>query len=252
MSLSPSEIERFKRDGVLLLRNFFPQRDVRAWREEVLDYFRRPDTGQDWRAALRAHKADDFVIGEDPTPMVHPELSAIYRSLHATADWIGENELLVRPGSEDSPWTGARAPHLDYPTAVPVKTMANSIFYLTDVRERGAAFMYWPGSHHLAWSHHRRHPEDYLSRGPRSQDQTFEILTRTMPNTPVEFTGQAGDLLIWHAFILHSASINARPETRLAMIGRWGVARDSQTPWDFDADIWSDWEFQPQRAAARA
>lgn len=245
MSLSSVEIERFQRDGVLLLRGFFPKCSVKAWNREALDFFDNPRNGEEWRRALRLHKADDFHLAADPTPMSNPYLSSVYRSLHAKADWTGENELVVRPGDQDAPWLGARAPHLDYPIAVPVTTFANTTFYLNDVRERGGAFMYWPGSHHVAWLHHRRHPEDYLARGPRSQDQTFEILTKTMPREPVEFTAEAGDLLIWHSFILHSASINTLPETRLAVIGRWGVPRFDYTPWNFDADIWSSWEFCP-------
>jgi len=244
MKLSPAQLAEFKRDGVLTLPGFFAQTEVERWRRQVLAYFEHPSSGDDWRAALRRRKADDFHPAPDPTPLDHPGLADLYGSLHGSTPWVGENELLVRPGDERAAWIGPRAPHIDYPIAVPVTTFANVIFYLTDVTERGAAFMYWPGSHHVAWRHHRRHPDDYLARGARSQDQTFTLLAKEMPCEPVEFTGRAGDLLLWHSFTFHSASINARPETRLAIIGRWGEPRTGHAPWDFNADIWSAWRLR--------
>lgn len=249
--LTPQQVETFRRDGVLILRGFFPPRQVEGWREEIAGYFEAPATGDEWRAALRKHKADDFHLSTDPTPVLHGALRDVYRSLHATAPWAGENELLVRPAHEPVPWLGARAPHLDFPIAAPVRTLANSVIYLSDVHERGGAFMYWPGSHRIAWDYFRRNPLDYLSQGERSQDQTFAILGQEMACEPVEFTGRAGDILIWHSLLFHSASVNTRAETRLALFGRWGVALGpDEEIYDFDRDMWAYWDFLPAEAGA--
>jgi hypothetical protein len=241
--LTADQIETFRRDGVLILRGLFSPDKARAWREEVLDYFGRPASPDEWRAALRTHKADSFFLSDDPTPRMNAKLAKIYGSLHATAQWHGDNELVMRPGDEELPWLGARAAHLDFPVYAPLRTLANDVIYLSDVQEHGGAFMYWPGSHHVAWQYFRRNPDDYLSQGERTQDQTFAILKGEMKSEPVEFIGTAGDVLIWHSLIFHSASVNKRTETRFAIFGRWGVPLSGEPVYDFNGDMWAYWNF---------
>lgn len=241
--LTKDQIETFKRDGILILRGVFLPDEVVPWRDEVLTYFERPMSPDAWRAALTTHKSDSFYLSNNPTPHSHPVLRKIYTSLHATAQWSGENELVMRPGDEEAPWLGARAPHLDFPMYAPLRTLANNVIYLSDVQEHGGAFMYWPGSHHVAWEYFQRNPNDYLSQGERSQDQTFAILRREMKYEPVEFVGRAGDVLIWHSLILHSASVNKRYETRFAIFGRWGAPLCDEPIYNFDADMWAYWNF---------
>lgn len=248
--LSRQQIESFKRDGFLLFRGLIPSTQASAWREEVMDYFGRPQSPDAWRQALQTYKADSFYLRNDPTPLSHGALRAIYADLHASAHWHGENELVMRPGNEASPWLGARAPHLDFPVYAPLRTLANSVLYLSDVEERGGAFMYWPGSHRVAWDYFRRNPGDYLSQGSRSQDQTFAILRQEVPGEPIEFTGAAGDVMIWHSLLLHSASVNTRAATRYAIFGRWGVPLNGEPIYDFEADIWSYWAFNAAAPAS--
>jgi hypothetical protein len=244
--LTASQVKAFKRDGLLILRGFFSPGEVKHWRKEVSQYFEDPATGDQWRNALLKHKSDDFRLSKDPTPILHDNLRGVYRSLHASAQWMGENELVVRPAHEPLPWLGARASHLDFPIAYPVRTLANDVIYLSNVCSHGGSFMYWPGSHHIAWDYFQRHPLDYMSRGKRSQDQTFAILAQEMHNDPVEFTGRAGDLMIWHSLLFHSASVNTLADTRLALIGRWGVPLASgEELYDFKMKMWSYWDFSP-------
>ncbi|HEX2078215.1 MAG TPA: phytanoyl-CoA dioxygenase family protein [Longimicrobium sp.] len=211
-----------------------------------------PVTGAEWREALASRGPGGFSLRDDPTPGTHPALREVYTSLHALAEWTGENELIIRPGNEPAPWLGPRAPHVDFPVYAPLRTLANNVTYLSDVRERGGAFMYWPGSHNVAWDYFRRNPADYMSRGERSQDQTFALLRRELGCEPVEFVGDAGDLLVWHSLLFHSASVNTRDETRLALFGRWGVALGDEPVYDFDRDMWSYWDFSRAAAAAEA
>jgi hypothetical protein len=241
--LTSGQIEAFKRDGVLVLRGFFDRDTVDRWRREIFEYFGQPGDGDSWRSALQIHKSDNFYLSDDPTPATHPELARVYGALHRSARWDGENELVIRPANEPARWCGARAPHLDFPLYTPVRTLANNVIYLSDVEERGGAFMYWPGSHQTAWQYFRRRPQDYLSRGDRPQDDTFAILKAEMTGDPVEHVGEAGDLLIWNSLLLHSASVNKRDEPRLAIFGRWGVDRGDDEIYDFDDDMWRYWEF---------
>jgi hypothetical protein len=241
--LTGDQIAAFKRDGVLPLRGLFSRAEVHAWREQVLDYFERPESPQAWLTALQTHGESGFHLSDDPTPHSHSVLKEVYASLHATADWHGENELVTRRGHEQTVWLGARAPHIDFPLYAPLRTLANIVIYLSDVRSHGGAFIYWPGSHRIAWDYFQHNPDDYMSRGERSQDQTFALLKREMIGEPVEFVGGAGDALIWHSFIFHSATVNVLREPRLALFGRWGVPLAGEPIYDFDADMWTYWNF---------
>lgn len=245
--LTSRQIDDFKRDGILILRGFFPDEDAARWRREVSDYFEAPTDGDSWRAALRIHKSDSFHLSDDPTPRSHPGLAALYGSLHAGGQWDGANELVMRAASEQARWLGARAPHLDFPLYTSVRTLANNVIYLSDVGEQGGAFMYWPGSHRIAWDYFRRNPLDYFSRGERGQDATFGLLSREMICEPIEFTGRAGDLLIWHSLTLHSGSVNKSEQTRYALVCRWGIDRGTEPIYDFDQDMWRYWDFAPVR-----
>jgi hypothetical protein len=250
MLLTKDQIDVFKRDGVLTLRGVFSPDEIDSWRREVLAFFDNPKTSGQWRDSLRVRKSHDFRFDPGPTPLDHPAFSAVYGSLHGTLRWTGENELVIRAGDEPAPWLGARAPHLDFPVYAPIRTLANSAIYLSDVRERGGSFMYWPGSHHIAWQYFREYPDDYLAQGCRSQDQVFARIKARMTSPPVEFVGSSGDVMIWHSLIFHSASVNKESEARLAVFGRWGAALADEPIYDFDGDMWAYWDFRPATIAA--
>ena len=243
--LTKEQIESFKRDGALALRGFFSSAEVERWRAEIFTFFDEPRTAAQWRDALRTHRSNDFRCDPDPTPQAHHALSALYGALNRAMRWVGDNQLVIRAGDEDAPWLGARAPHLDFPVYAPLRTLANNVICLSEVRECGGAFMYWPGSHRVAWDYFREYPEDYLIRGCRSQDEIFGHIRARMTSPPLEFAGAPGDILIWHSLILHSASVNKRPEARLALFGRWGAALSGEPIYDFGGDMWAYWDFQP-------
>ncbi|WP_263142202.1 phytanoyl-CoA dioxygenase family protein [Pseudomonas sp. RIT-PI-AD] len=246
--LTPGQIERFKADGVLILRDFFDREEILRGREEVLAYFGRPDSGDDWQLALGRHSSSQFHFQVPLSPGVHPRLTALYRSLHAGLEWHGEDDLMIRPG-ERSPYGLGMPAHLDFPVASPLRTLANNVIYYTDVRQGGGEFLYWPGSHRNAWDYFRRNPRDYMARGERSQDQTFALLLRELPSEPTAFLGKAGDLLIWHSLLMHSGSVNSRRETRIATVGRWGMPLDEAATYDFERDMWEHWQFAPRPEA---
>jgi hypothetical protein len=241
--LSTAQLETFKRDGAIVFRGFYSAGEIDSWREQILHYFDHPKNGTEWRNALARHKADDFRLIPDPTPSSHSALSRIYQALHATADWIGHNQLVVRAGDDAAEWRGARLAHIDIPLYAPVRTLANNVTYLSDVGERGGAFMYWPASHHVAWEYFREFPDDYMARGERTHNQVFEHLVERAGASPVEFTGGPGDLLIWHSLLLHSASVNKHPGARLAVFGRWGVRIEDEALYDFREDMEAYWRF---------
>jgi len=245
--LTAAQIEAFKRDGAVALRGFFSPEEVASWRAEVFGYFGHPSNGDEWRRALTMRSADDFRLHPDPTPNAHRALARAYRALHTMAcEWAGHNQLVVRAGNDPAEWRGARAAHVDIPICAPLRMFANTVIYLSAVRERGGAFMYWPGSHRVAWDYFVEFPMDYMAAGERSHNQVFERIEARTTTTPVEFLGAPGDLLIWHSLMLHSGSVNKRAEERLAIFGRWGVVVEHGERHDFLGDMWSFWQFDTQ------
>ncbi|MEQ9887840.1 phytanoyl-CoA dioxygenase family protein [Pectobacterium zantedeschiae] len=240
--LTEAQILSFKREGVLILHDVFTVADIEAAKRSVLNYFCNPGSASEWFLSLSTHSIHGCIAKPSLSPLGHQKLAQIYHALHRQAIWEGEDELIIRPHEAGVPWCGARAPHLDFPINRPLRTLANNVIYLTDVRSQGGAFMYWPGSHRVAWDYFRKYPDDYLAQGESSQDQVFSRILSHIENEPVEFLGKAGDVLIWNSLLLHSASINTREETRIASFGRWGEVYEGK-PYDFSRDIWSYWDF---------
>lgn len=245
--LSIQQLDDFKRTGVLVLRNFFSSEEVAQWREEIFNYFDvYSDTSADWEIALKKHSGNNFRLLNAPTPASHSKLSAVFSQLNADITWEGYNQLLIRSPDPSAAWLGARAPHIDFPVGQSYLPLVNTFIYLSNINSHGGAFMYWPGSHITGWRHFKDTPLDYLSRGTRSQDQTFADIKNKLTGEPVEFLGRSGDILLWHHLLFHSASVNTREVARIALVGRFGTVRSSEGEvHDFANDIWHHWRFQP-------
>lgn len=249
--LTPDQLLSFHRDGFLTLRGFLGAQQAGEIREAVEAHFGRPADGDGWRRALLGRSINFRPPGE-PAPDPGSRLARLFDCLAPNEKWDGGNELCVRPASEVSGLRGPRAPHLDFPFAAPIVLLVNSMLYVTPVRPAGAAFMYWPGSHHASWRYFRRIPEDYLARGTRGQDAVFRLLTEEIETKPVEFVGEAGDLLVWHPLLLHSASVNHSAITRIAIIGRWGRAVNEPPMYRFDLGIERYWPTPAKETVAAA
>jgi hypothetical protein len=234
--LSKEQIDSFKTTGVLHLRNFFSPQEINGWKKETEDHFQNPD---DWSIALRNTKTSEFDLTGSPSPASHPKMKEVYECLYQDVIWTGSNEVVVRAPKPGAAWEGPTAPHLDFPVYDRIRTLVNSVFYLSAVSTYGGPFIYWPGSHLAAWTYFKENPEDYMAQGKYSQDQVFRRLFTQMPTEPVSFTGEAGDLLLWHSLTMHSASLNLSDNPRLAVIGRWGNRlQTGEKRFDFAGDIW--------------
>lgn len=239
--LTREQKEEFQERGVVVLRGFFADEAV-GWRREAQAFYDYPAIP--WEEGIRRHRHTDFRLRDEPLPSRHGRMSALLRGLNPGLEWTGEHELIVRAPEPEGRWLGPRAPHIDFPVGKPIRLLANTVVLLSDVRPRGGAFMYWPGSHHAAWSHFRDHPLDYMARGDYGQDAVFARVLERVRDEVVEFTGEAGDLLLWHHLLVHSPSVNLRDEARIALFARWGLARPfDEEPFDFAGPMWQFWDF---------
>ncbi|WP_271782272.1 phytanoyl-CoA dioxygenase family protein [Aquimarina algiphila] len=241
--LNEKQINQFKTKGVLIIKNFFSSEEIKKWDDEVLSHFNHPKDEDEWKNIMMKTSSSNFYLKNEPTPLTCLKMKALYSSLNRFVNWEGDNDLVVRPPDSTLPWLGARTPHLDFPVYDNILTLANSVFYLSDVTSKGAAFMYWPGSHIESWNYFKENPQDYMTQGDLSQDQVFEKIHKIVKHPVKEFIGNAGDLMIWHSLLLHSPSINKSNSTRKAVIGRWGEKIDKKR-FDFNKSIWEYFNFK--------
>lgn len=97
---------------------------------------------------------------------------------------------------------GRLGPHADYMAAE-----LSAMVLIHEILPRSGGFTLWPGSHL------RLHPHwDTVHGGVISENrrqgfrEARDAVLRDI--TPVEFTGQAGDVVFWHPRTLHSAGVN--------------------------------------------
>ncbi|MCY3839217.1 MAG: phytanoyl-CoA dioxygenase family protein [Gammaproteobacteria bacterium] len=106
--------------------------------------------------------------------------------------------VLPKPSSA----AGRLGPHADYMAAE-----LSAMVLVHEILPHSGGFTLWPGSHR------RLHPHwDTVHGGVISEDrregfrQSRDAVLRDI--TPVEFTGDAGDVVFWHPRTMHSAGVN--------------------------------------------
>ena len=98
--------------------------------------------------------------------------------------------------------TGKLAPHGDYMAA-----QVSAMVLVTDAKPHCGGFTVWPGSHnllHMQWD--RVHGSTITGERIEGYRETRDRILREI--TPVEFTGERGDVIFWHPRLIHSAGVN--------------------------------------------
>lgn len=196
-ALGPDEIEQLRRDGCLLLRGAMPPPLVKAARAAFdageLASERWPvPRGRDWRHA---------VVDLDPAVQ---QLCRLPRLLCAAATLLGEPFFLAQAeGREPMPGGGAQQLHRD--GADPSSTaVVSALVFLDPYGPENGATRILAGSHAgagLAIAAGQEHPD-------------VEVLA-----------GEAGDILVFDANLLHGATRNAGGARRRSLLVSYVVAR---------------------------
>lgn len=133
------------------------------------------------------------------------------------------------------------SPHIDgmySPTnGVPKGTIANFTalvgILLSDLPGPDAGnFTVWPGTHRAFETYFRE-------RGPES---LLEGMPKTEMPTPVQITGRAGDAVICHYQLAHTANGNGSPHIRYASFFRLHHVDHDTVHWECMTDIWREWD----------
>ena len=116
---------------------------------------------------------------------------------------------------------GSLGPHVDHAAA-----QLCAMVFIAQTPPRTGGFTIWPRSHtrlHPFWmSRYGAHFEPSLKQAFNAEHKN--ILETT---TPIEFTGEPGDVVFWHPRLIHSAGVNYSAESNAPQI-RYIVPCDFQ------------------------
>jgi hypothetical protein len=247
-TLTSSDIQRFERDGYVLVRQAFSRADGLAmeqrWWSELEDTrgVRRDDRSS-WRQIpgnLKAAKRDPIqarILTERVSGVVDDLLGRDTWS--RPKDWGVTLVSFPQPGSWDVParfwhWDNPRELHLDRPKGLFV------VSFIGPVAPRGGGTLILSGSPRLLIQQERRTPRDQrggpgtkpwdrfhrshpwlmalTGKAPSPADRIAafmdgEALVEDVPLRVAELTGEPGDMVFCHPLMVHSAAPNrgARP-----------------------------------------
>lgn len=244
--LTSADRRSFKENGCLIVRGVLTSAQIQAAQDAL------------W-TGIEADRDDPATWVEagprTPVPAHHPALRAAVHESPIFAmmeEMVGEGTLnpsnagpaLVYP-AKDKAWSLPGRGHLDgyyTPTnGVPEGTVGymtiNVTIYVEDIDSQGGCFIYWPGSHNVAYSYFQT--RSLLSvQGGISSDVFPE---GTFPPGR-EFVGQAGDAIFWHGQLFHTGSKNVKRNIRMALIGRFARQDANDIRFETCDDQWAHWE----------
>lgn len=237
-TLTQADIAHFKERGFIVKRGLiddasvFSQIDDHLWDNVPRSVLRRDDS-KTWLAAWNGNGENGSFWRDEDVPRVGRCAHGNWKMRSPGASGIGTEPFLVQgianhphmvaiasaflggaikqarrvrgiyaifPKPPSAP--GRLGPHADY-MAAQISAMALA----SDIRPGGGGFTLWPGSHRLLHPHW-----DTVHGGKMSPERgegfrlARDAVLRDIP--PLEFTGQAGDVVFWHPRMLHSAGVN--------------------------------------------
>ena len=235
--LSPAEIALFKAEGYLILRSFLPVADVDSWRGEFWQHIRNqfpkfdPEDDSTWPDTKVIPGGFSVPFGK------HPKMVAVAEQLGGGNFGGGGGGVLVNWPQEGAAadankalegWSPSAAGHVDGygPGGWSGGFSLAATTYLADVEHGGGGFTFWPRSHRAVHKYFLQRPaeidgsfyirEDWDQKAwSMFYDQPLEGDSWDFePGPATEFTGQVGDVVLWHNFMCHTGSTNVRKGTK--------------------------------------
>ena len=252
-ALSPADVERFERDGYVLVRGAFSRADglamqQRWWRELAAEHGIRPDDRASWRQILGDLKS----AKRDPLQarILTARVRGVFDDLLGEGAWSPPRDwgraiaTFPEPGGWQVPtrlwhWDNPCDLHLDRPRALFV------LSFIGSVSPRGGGTLILSGSPRLLLRQERRIPADGrrvsdgrlwerfhrsdpwlmaltgLAASPADRIAAFmdeETVVDGVPLRVVELTGEPGDMVFCHPVMVHCAAANRGAQPRFMRI----------------------------------
>ena len=220
--LTPYEIRSFQKNGYLIKRDILDkgliEKCLNHYWKSAPEGFQR-DNPSTWRGKIHKnsftkeriiHAGDDWkdlTLGNIPEGRgIIAENAIICASVNAL---LPENTVIVNMWTRGLfgvlPGANGRAPHIDGARPHPFIGVTG---LLSDVDVDGGAFTVYPESHHVITPIFETLTKDDLYLPSRWKP--------AIQTKPVQFTGQAGDIIFWHHNLVHLYTQNKSPSIRLA------------------------------------
>jgi phytanoyl-CoA dioxygenase PhyH len=110
-------------------------------------------------------------------------------------------------------------------------TATIGVFLTTMPHAYAGNLVVWPRSHHL-------YERYFRERGPQAMTEPFPSID---PGTPVQLTCSAGDVVIMHYELAHTASVNTSNVDRIAVYFRVCAKDLEEHRWQHLCDLWRGW-----------
>ncbi|HXS63876.1 MAG TPA: phytanoyl-CoA dioxygenase family protein [Streptosporangiaceae bacterium] len=260
-TLASSDVQRFERDGYVVVRQAFSRADGVAmerqwWRELEDTHGMRCDDRSTWRQLpgdLKAAKHDPIqarILTERVRGVLDDLLGQAAWS--PPRDWGRPLVTFPEPGEWDVPtklwhWDNASDLHLDRPRALFV------VSFIGSVEPRGGGTVILSGSPRLLVKQERRLPASQrhgsitthrdrfhrsdpwlmalTGQAPSPADRTAAFMDREttvdgIPLRVVELTGEPGDMVFCHPLMVHCVAPNRGPQPRFMRIKTQVNARE--------------------------
>lgn len=220
--LGPDDLEQWDRDGYVILRNAVSPEDAAAAAEflwHLVDA--SPEDPASWSTETASIMIEQYQSAAQDALRRSPRIHKAYAQLWGTADlWTTIDRMSFNaPVTPDrKPSVGVRL-HWDVSLVTPIPFATQGILYLTDTSADQGALELVPGFH--------RRMESWLEAigdaDPRRVDLSTEAIT---------IPANAGDLVIWHQALPHSASPNRAAKPRLAQyLNMYSPAQFTHEEW---------------------
>jgi hypothetical protein len=262
-TLTSADLERFERDGYLVVRQAFPRADglamERAWWRELEDVHGiSPDDRSGWRQIrgdLKAAKRDPI-----QAKILTQRVRGVFDDLLGKGAWSPPRDwgrtivTFPEPGAWEVPtrlwhWDNPCEPHLDRPTALFV------VSFIGPVAPRGGGTLILSGSPRLLIKQERRVPADQrrglggsvwerfhrchpwlmalTGQAPSPADRIAafmeaETTVEGVPLRVVELTGEPGDMAFCHPVMVHCVGPNRGARPRFMRIKQQVLTREGR------------------------
>ena len=241
-TLTTAQIQLFKDNGYLILDNFIEPPIIERWQQAICECLEVSSEDDDSLNTSRK-KGKEFKFTSESSLGNHLRLSGVLAQLvGSTFEFASEDLIIIRPKSEQK-WSMPGRGHIDrFLPSYRSRLMLGLTTYAYEVLPMGGGTIVWPKSHLTNWEYFQALPDHHYGNGPEAgTGPVHELLTQRAVCEPIEFTAKPGTVLLWHSFMLHTASLNINKTPRMAIFCRWGQPLQPEQPRETFGDIWENW-----------
>jgi hypothetical protein len=240
--LNDDQVQFFKDNGYVVLRNLIDPAVVDQWREAMWAHLGSdPDDPSTWN---REYVVKDYKPPAGTEIQKLDSIKEIVEQLGGGAFTGGGAGPLIRWPETEQPdeWKLPENGHIDgYGPGGWSHMMLGATTYLEDVEHRGGGFTYWPKSHLAAWKYLLKNPDHVDGRFSKIEGFTWQWFLEGCTEGPCEFVAKAGDVVFWHTYLFHTGSMNVRSRPRIGFFSRWYHEKSEDIKYEIPADLWKYW-----------